>query len=148
MSPVHVDQVEPNAGALRHDFRPGRPARTRDGCGHQPEVARAVVGQNQETVFLVVDRILDVSAARLDHDQLTFRRVTAQEAALARHLAGARDQDEALALRWLDAQLEALVVLLEDKHVLLRRGAETVPPYLVGAPRRVGPRIAACPAGR
>ena len=49
---------------------------------------------------------------------------------LARHLAGGADEDIALALRELDADLESLVILLKHEHVLLGRRAERVPPDL------------------
>src|SRR5439155_23438900 len=113
MAFVHVDEVEPHARPLWHDLSPRSPARARDRRGHQPEVGRTIVGEDQETILLVVDRIFDIVPPRLNELRRLLRLVAAEKAALARHLARAGDEDEALALGELDVQLEALVVLLE-----------------------------------
>src|SRR5206468_9512699 len=63
------------------------------------------------------------------------------EVRLAADLARGVDEDEPLTLRWLNANLESLVVLLEDEHVLLARGAKPMPPDLVRTYRRVGPDV-------
>src|SRR5207302_6202213 len=109
VTPVHVDEVEPHARALRHHLGPRRARRAGYGRGHEPEVEGAVIGEQEEALLLVVDRVLDVRPARLDQHRLGLGLVAAQIARLARDLARAGYEDVALALRKLDAELEALV---------------------------------------
>src|SRR5207237_7054921 len=121
----------PHARPLRHDLSPRGPARARDRRGHQPEVGRPIVGEDQETILLVVDRIFDIVPPRLDELRRLLRLVAAEEAALAGHLARAGDEDEPLALGELHVQLEALVVLLEDQDIVAGRRYDAVAPDLV-----------------
>src|SRR5260370_33185877 len=85
-------------------------------------------------------------APAFDEHRLARRLVAAQVPALARHLAGAREDDIALALRQLHGQLVALVILLEHEHVLGHRRAERMPPHLVWAQGLVRPDIEESPA--
>src|SRR5258706_16360400 len=78
---------------------------------------------------------------RFDQPRSTFGFVAAHVAALARDLARAREDDVALALGQLDAELEALVVFLEDHYVVLAGRAQGVTPHLVRTHRLVGPHI-------
>ena len=105
---------------------------------------RPVIGQDQEAVFLVVDRILDTLATGLYEDRLAGRVVAAEVPTFARELARAREDDVALALRQLDAELETLVILLEDEHVAADGRAQLVPPDLVRAHRLVRADIEEC----
>ena len=141
MAAVDVGEVEPHPRAFRHDLGPRRSPRAVDRGGHQPEVGRSVVGEDQQSVLLVVDRVLDVVPPRFDQHGLRLGRIAGQEATLARDVAGGADEDVPLALRELDVDLETLVVLLEHEHVRLRRRAEPVPPHLVGPHRLVRPHV-------
>ena len=141
---VHVDCVQAHAFALRHQIRPRLSPRTVNWRRDELEVVRAVIRQDQEAVFLVVNGILDAVATGLEEDRLAGRIVAAQVAALARDLARAREDDVTLALRQLDAELEALIVLLEDEHITADGRAQLVPPDLVRAHRLVGADIEEC----
>src|SRR5260370_15407661 len=85
--------------------------------------------------------MLDAVAPRFDQSRSAFGFVAAHVAALARDLARAREDDVALALGELDAELEALVVFLEDHDVPVDGSAQPVTPYLVRTHSLVGPHI-------
>src|SRR4029077_5605680 len=102
---MHIHPVEAHARTLRNDLRPRLAARPRHRRRYESEVARAVIGQDQEALLLVVARILDPVAAGFDEHGLGPRLVAAQVAALAGHLARAREDDVALALGQLHVEL-------------------------------------------
>ena len=96
----------------------------------------------------MVDRVLDARATGFDQHRLAIGLVAPQVTALAGHLARRGEDDEALALGQLDAELEAFVVLLEDQHVSRGRRAEHVAPHLVWAHGLVRPDVEERPAVR
>src|SRR5450759_2725924 len=102
---------------------PGSAARAGHRRRHQPEVPRTVVGEDEKPIALVIDVVFDSVTPGLDELGLRLRLVAANEAALAGHLARAREDHIALALGLLDAQLEALVILLHHQHVVFRWSA-------------------------
>ena len=85
----------------------------------------------------MIGRILDALPARLDHLWRRARGIGVDKAALRRDLAGAAEDDVPLALGRLDAQLEALVVLLQHEHVLSVGRTQPMAPDLEGTHRRV-----------
>ena len=69
------------------------------------------------------------------------RRVGRDEEDFARRLGLGGDQQVAPGARAGDGEEEALVVLLEDEHVVAGVGAELVPPHLVRPDGVVGPHV-------
>ncbi len=55
MADVNVHGVHPHAFAFGNDVLPRLAPGTLDRRGDEPEVARAVIGEDQEVVLLVVD---------------------------------------------------------------------------------------------
>src|SRR5437879_12387688 len=102
-----------------------------DGRRNELEVVCAVVREDQEPILLVVDGVFDRMASSFEQHGRAVGLVAAQASTFARDLARARDDDVALALGQLNAELESLVVLLEDEHVLVDRRAERMAPHLI-----------------
>src|SRR5438552_3959914 len=63
---MDVDEVDPDTRSRRDDLRPRPATGVRGRSCHQPEVRGAVIGDDQEAVLLVIDRVLDVCAAPFD----------------------------------------------------------------------------------
>jgi hypothetical protein len=136
---VDVDAAELHAGAMRHDLGPVVAAGRGDGRLHELEVLGAVgVGDHEEATGVVLDAVLDVLLARLHHRELALRVVGVEEPHLVGDLGADVHDDVRVVLGGADAQVEALVVLLEHEHVVVGRRAEGVAPELVGPHGVVG----------
>ena len=143
-----VDRVQPHPRACRNHLTPLGPVRGPVGCLHQPEVLGPVIGDDEEAAVVaptlrvapvVVDAVLDAVAPGLDHRELPPRVVRGQCLELGGHLGIQAAQDEPVVLGTTDAEVEAVVGLLEDQHVVRGVGADPVAPQLVGAHGLVHP---------
>ena len=96
------------------------------GRHRQREVLGAVgVGEHEQPIAggtrVVLDVVLVPLLARFDDDRVGVGRVGVDQPHLARDLRRGRDLDEATAAGATDADVEAVVVLLEHEHVVARR---------------------------
>ncbi len=101
---------------------------------HQPEIAAGVVDAHVEAAGAMVEVVLDIGAAREDDAKrrLVRRRGGVQDALLVGVLALARQHQEAVVAGLADAEIEQLVLLLEQQRIGVG-GADDVAPELVGA---------------
>ena len=133
------------------------------GAAGEPELGRPVVGHEQQLVRPVGVRhvlgvVLDPAPSSADGPRRRRRVVGVEDPDLAGVAALGQDHDEVAGAAGGDVDLELLVRVLHDQHVVGRRRAEPVPPDLVLAPqvvvhdveegRRVGrPGAQGCGAG-
>ena len=109
------------------------------------------VVQDQEHVLAADDRVvegvLQPLAALAEDPEAELGCVGVEEAVLRGDLRAGRDDDEPVAAAAADADEEAAVLLVVDQLVVGLRGAEAVPPDLVGAPGLVDGRVVEVLAG-
>ena len=90
---------------------------------------------------MVLHQVLDSRAAPGNQAGSIRGRVGGDEPHLGRHFRVRRDEQVGAGARALDVDEVAVVVLLIDEHVLLRRGAQLVSPHLPRPHRLVGTRV-------
>ena len=108
------------------------------GAGHYSEVLCIEVGEDQELVAPVVDRIVDLLGARAGDHGLALRVVGGNQQDLGERLAATVDDDPLAAAAQFDVDVEAFVGLLEDQCVVGLGGAQVVAPHPVRTHRFVG----------
>ena len=123
-----VEVLEHHVVAVRDELLPVLAAGIGDRRRDEPEVAALVVGADVEEIAAVVDGVLVLGLARRDHLQLRRRRSRPGGSATS-EVVWLLDRDEHVvaAARAVDADAEALVLLLVDERVLRVSVAERVP---------------------
>ena len=122
-----VDVLQHHVLTMREDLGPARLAGVGDGCGHQPEVARAVaVRPDVEPVAAVIDVVLVILLARLQQLPDPVRLRGGEEAHLRAREAVGSEEEELAAARAPHPEAEQLVRLLVEE--IVGGGAEAVPP--------------------
>ncbi len=140
---VHV--LEPHDRVVGDQRRPVLRRRGRDGCGAELEVGPGAVVEDQEDVPAgddgVVEVVLQPLAPRGEDPPAGLGGVGVEEAVLGRGLGAGGDDQEPVAAGPAHAHVEPAVLLGVDQLVVGLRGAQRVPPDLVGTPGVVDGRV-------
>ena len=137
-----VDADQPFLGILGDDLGPGLAC---GGCQrrlHEPELRRAVIGDDEEPVAVrcpgVFAGVLDALPSGFDAPRGGSRIVCVDHPLLAAARLLRGDDDHVTAPAAADIDREPLVGLSEYELVLIGRGPEDMPPHLVGPVGVVG----------
>ena len=104
--------------AMRNQLRPVLAVRRLRRRGHQPEVAPAIVGADEPQAVAMVERVLVRVLARGDDVECAGRVVGLENLRFARGVAGRLENDKFAIARAPHADVETLVVFLEDQRGL------------------------------